>query len=349
MAGTFDRAKQLAAGPMDGRGLDRGQALELLSLAEQDLQAVLCHAEAIRRRHRGDRVRLCGIVAVKVGRCPEDCAWCSQSARHDARIRPHGLLADDEIRARADEAARNGAGSFGLVASGARPTPDELDRLCAVLGQLDRHGRVSPCASLGMLDDAAARRLAAAWCRRYNHNLETSRAHFANVVTTHTYEQRLATARTVKAAGMELCCGGLFGIGERPEDRVDLALEVRGLDADTVPLNFLNPIPGTQLEAAPPLSPRQCLAVIAMMRFVLPARCIKVAGGRETALRDLQSWMFAAGADGCIVGNYLTTTGRAAEDDLRMIADLALRIDTPSGGRRDAAGAMPQVSENHVH
>jgi len=349
MAAAYERVKRLAAGPMSGRGLDRGQALELLSLAEHDLQAVLYHSEAIRRRHRGDRVRLCGIVAVKVGRCGEDCAWCSQSARHDAPIQPHGLLPDDQLQGRADEAFRNGADSFGLVASGARPTPDELERLCAVVGRLDRQGRVSPCASLGLLDDAAARRLAGAGCRRYNHNLETSRAHFATVVTTHTYDQRLATARAVKAAGMELCCGGLLGIGERPEDRVDLALEVRGLDADTVPVNFLNPIPGTPLEAAQPLSPRECLAIIAMMRFMLPGRCIKVAGGRETALRDLQSWMFAAGADGCIVGHYLTTAGRAAEDDLRMIADLGLRLDTPSGGRRGAAGAMPQAATNHVH
>jgi len=347
MSGPLERVARLAAGPMDGQGLGRDQALELLSLAEQDLQAVLYHADRIRRRHRGDVVQLCAIVAAKVGRCGEDCAWCSQSARHHVRVDAHELFPEGDLLRRAGDAANHGATSFGLVSSGARPAPDEIDRLCGVIGQLRQRGQVSPCVSLGMVDEVAARRLADAGCRRYNHNLETSREHFAKVVTTHTYEDRLATARAVKASGMELCCGGLFGIGERPEDRVDLALEVRALGADTVPVNFLNPIRGTPLEAAQQLSSRDCLAIIAMMRFVLPTRCIKVAGGREVNLRDLQSWMFAAGADGCIVGDYLTTSGRSAADDLQMIADLGLRPAAPSGSDRPVDRSR-ETSDSHV-
>jgi biotin synthase len=320
------RARQLAAGPLEGRGLERDQALELLRLADTDLWSVLYEANLIRRRHCGDLIQLCGIVAAKVGRCSEDCQWCSQSARHSTGIEPHGLLDEQELLAAARRGRECGAYCFGFVSSGAAPTPREIEQLCRVVSEVDREGLARSCLSLGLLDEATARRLAAAGCRRYNHNLETSRRYYPQVVTTHRYEQRVATARAVKAAGMELCSGGLFGLGEGPEDRVDLALAVREMGADVVPLNFLNPIPGTPLADLPRLSPRQCLAIIAMVRFVLPKANIKVSGGREVNLRDMQSWMFYAGADGCVVGNYLTTTGRAVEDDLRMISDLGLEV-----------------------
>jgi len=324
------RIAELAAGPMAGQGIERDEALELLALARDNLWEVLPWADRIRRAHRGDTVHLCGIVAAKVGRCPEDCRWCSQSAHHSAKIESHGLLDNDELLSRARKASECGAGCFGLVTSGAAPTSDELDRLCGAIRRLRDEGQVSPCASLGMLDEAAARKLADAGCRRYNHNLETSRAYFAEVVTTHSWDQRLATARAVKAAGMELCCGGLFGLGESDQDRVDLALAVRELEADSVPVNFLNPIAGTPLEGADRLSPEQCLAILAMMRFVLPTRCIKAAGGREANLREMQPWMFFAGADGCLIGDYLTTGGRPATEDLELIAALGLQPASPS-------------------
>jgi len=335
MAGQTERLSELAAGPLEGSGLQRDQALELLALAQRDPWAVLYQANRLRQRQRGQVVRLCSIVAAKVGRCPQDCKWCSQSARHRTSIQPHGLLETGELLAQARRAAEGGADSFGLVTSGASPTSDELDRLCGVIAQLRAEGRLVPCASLGMLDEQDARKLAAAGCRRYNHNLETSPRYYPQVVTTHGFEQRAATARAVKAAGMELCCGGLFGLGETWLDRVDLALEIRRLDADTVPVNFLNPIPGTPLADAPRLPPLECLVIIALMRFMLPTKCIKVAGGREVNLRDLQSWMFYAGADGCILGNYLTTPGRAAREDLQLIADLGLR---------PAAAALPAAA-----
>ena len=306
MADVWGDVSQLADAPLEGQGLQHDEALRLLDLAERDLWAVLYHANRIRRRHRGDTVRLCGIIAAKVGRCLEDCRWCSQSAHWRTAVQPRALLESEELLNAARRAAASGADSFGFVTSGAGPTPAELDRLCAVIRQVRGEAGVEPCASLGMLDESSARRLAAAGCRRYNHNLETSRRYYPRVVTTHSYDGRVATARAVKAAGMELCCGGLFGLGETWEDRIDLALEVRRLEADTVPVNFLNPIAGTPLAAAPRLSALECLKVIALMRFLLPRQCIKVAGGREVNLRDLQSWMFHAGADGCILGDYLT-------------------------------------------
>ncbi|MBN2584444.1 MAG: biotin synthase BioB [Planctomycetes bacterium] len=331
MAGEVDkRIADLAAGPLAGHGLSRAEALELVDLSRDYPDVVLKAAEGIRRAHRGDTVHLCGIVAAKVGRCSEDCRWCSQSARHATGIAAHGLLDEDQLLDQARQARDDGAACFGLVTSGARPTPRELDRLCRVIDRMHSEVGISPCASLGMLDGAMAAQLAAAGCRRYNHNLETSQHHFLRVVTTHSYDDRVATARRVKEAGMELCCGGLFGLGESDADRVDLALAVRELDADVVPVNLLNPIPGTPLAGTAPLSPRQCLAIIAMMRFILPTRCIKIAGGREVNLGDAQSQIFAAGADGCLVGNYLTTRGRSASDDRTMIAALGLRIaETP--------------------
>jgi biotin synthase len=319
------RISELAAGPLAGQGLSREQARQLVALAKDHLDQVIAAADTIRRTHRGDVAHLCGIVAAKVGRCSEDCRWCSQAARHDTGIAPYDLLDEAALLDQARQARDDGAACFGLVTSGARPTPADLRRLCRTVERMIDDVGIEPCASLGMLDDAMADQLAAAGCRRFNHNLETSRRHYGRVVTTHSYDDRVATARRVKQAGMQLCCGGLFGIGESDDDRVDLLLAVRELDADVVPINFLNPIPGTPLAEAVRLSPEQCLAILAVARFVLPTRCIKVAGGREISLAGHQPRMFAAGADGCLVGNYLTTRGRPASDDLAMIAALGLR------------------------
>ncbi len=344
MPDAIHRVGDLAAGPLEGRGLDRDQAEQLRPVLSEDLPAVLYYADRIRRRHRGDRVRLCGILAAKLGMCGEDCAWCAQSSRHETAIEPYPLPRADELLRRGRRALRGPVGHLGLVTSGAAPSASEFERLCKVIGELAADG-ARPCASLGHLDERAARRLAEAGCRRYNHNLETSRAHFPKVVTTHTYDDRVATARAVKAAGMELCCGGLFGIGETMADRIDLALAVRELGADVVPVNFLNPIPGTPLADVPRLSPRECLATLAMLRFVLPDRQITMAGGREVNLRSLQSCVFYAGADGLIAGDYLTTAGRETEDDLQMIADLGLQV---AEERSETDGeAVPAGGSNH--
>jgi biotin synthase len=186
---------------------------------------------------------------------------------------------------------------------------------------------LSVCVSWGIITTEQARRLAGAGVSRYNHNLETSERHFGNIVTTHKYADRVRTIEAVKEAGLGICAGGIFGIGETEADRVDMALELRRLGADTVPMNFLHPIEGTPLGDAPTLKPRQILRIIAIYRFILPKTNLKIAGGRVLNLRDLQSWMFYAGATSILSGDYLTTTGRAVAEDMQMLADLGLEVE----------------------
>jgi len=233
-------------------------------------------------------------------------------------------MAIDELMCVAQSAAEVGARNFCLVSSGARLSQEEFDAVLAAGREIGRRTGLAMCASLGALSPDDARRLVEAGFVRYNHNLETSARFFPKVCSTHTYEDRVRSARAVRDAGLELCCGGLFGMGETDEDRVDLAMAVRDLGADVVPLNFLHPIPGTPLGDAAPIEPLKILSIIALFRLLLPDRLIKVAGGRGRNLRDLQSLAFLAGADSCIIGNYLTTTGRPPEDDLAMFRDLGL-------------------------
>jgi biotin synthase len=199
-----------------------------------------------------------------------------------------------------------------------------------------------------VLTPAQARRLAEIGVQRYNHNLQTSRRHFPRIVSTHTYDQRLETLRNLKAAGIGLCCGALFGMGETWTDRLDLAFELRDLQPEIVPINFLIPIPGTPLEGAKALPAMECLKIVAIYRFLLPQQHIALAGGREVHLRDLQSWMFRAGADSFMLGNYLTTCGRPPEQDLRMIEDLGLELEPYRRGA-DARGPSAPCGElQHV-
>ena len=307
-----------------GRPIGRHDALALLAEAERDPRPLFQAADRLCRRLRGRSVYLCSIVAVKLGRCGEDCRWCAQSARWSTGIQPHPLMAVDELLRCARGAAEAGARNFCLVSSGGQLSKEEFDAVLAAGREIGRRTGLEMCASLGAITPEAAQRLVEAGFVRYNHNLETSARHFPKVCSTHTYEDRVRSARAVRDAGLELCCGGLFGMGETDEDRVDLALAVRDLGADVVPLNFLHPIPGTPLGDAAAIAPLKILSIIALFRLLLPDRLIKVAGGRGRNLRDLQSLAFLAGADSCIIGNYLTTTGRPPEEDLAMFRDLGL-------------------------
>ena len=322
----------------EGEPIGRQEALALLASAERDPWPVLAAADRVRRRYRGLTVHLCSIVAVKLGRCGEDCRWCAQSAHWSTNIPAHGLLSTAELVRAAEAAAAAGAERFGLVTSGGRLSRPELDSVFASAAAIRERVGLGVCGSFGALSVEEARRLAAAGITRYNHNLETSARHFAGVCTTHTYDDRVRTARAVCEAGIELCCGGLFGMGETDEDRVDLALAVRDLGAHVVPLNVLHPIAGTPLADARPLAPMKILSIVAMFRLVLPDRIIKLAGGREKNLRELQPLMFFAGADSCMVGNYLTTKGRPAEDDLQLIRDLGFEIAGAGGATRGSHG-----------
>jgi len=322
-----------------GQWIGRDEALALLAEAERDPWPLFQAADRICRRLRGRSVYLCSIVAVKLGRCGEDCRWCAQSAHWNTGIQPHPLMAVDELLRCAEGAAESGARNFCLVSSGVHLSDAEFDAVLAAGREIGRRTGLKMCASLGAIAPEAARKLVDAGFVRYNHNLETSKRHFPKVCSTHTYEDRVRSARAVRDAGLELCCGGLFGIGETDADRVDLALAVRDLGADVVPLNFLHQIPGTPLGDAAALAPLKILSIIALFRLLMPDRLIKVAGGRGRNLRDLQSLAFLAGADSCIIGNYLTTTGRPAEEDLAMFRDLGLEPARGPVGRCGGAGA----------
>ncbi len=321
----LNRLDQLTAGPMQGQGLDAAEALELLLMAESDLWPVLERVRLIRCRHRGWTVHLCAIISAKTGRCSEDCKWCSQSVHHNATVQQHDLVEVEKILEQAEQAASWGVSSFGIVTSGLKPDQHELQRICQAISLIRQRGKVSPCACLGGLNQDELSQLRQAGCHHYNHNLETSSAHYRQLVSTHSYDDRLQTIDAAHQAGMQLCTGGIFGMGESPQDRVALATEAAASGAHCFPVNFLNPVPGTPLENQSDLTPQKCLAILAMLRFVLPTRCIRLGGGRHTNLRQLQPLLFHA-ADGLMIGNYLTTAGRPVEDDLQMVADLGLEV-----------------------
>ena len=317
--------ERVRARAMSGEGIGREDALAVLSLGNDALWRLLDVTEAVRRRFKGDGIRLCSIVNAKSGLCSEDCSFCAQSRRSAAAIEKYPLRSGEEIFREAREAKERGAREFSIVASGlAMKNRGELTRVGDAIERIRTELGLETCVSLGTLSSEDVEYLLSRGLRSVHHNLETSRSFFPRVCTTHDYEEDVAAVRAAKEAGAWVCCGGVFGLGESLEDRAELALTLRELQVDSIPVNFLNPVPGTPLEGRTDLTPTDCLRIIAMMRLVNPAREIIVCGGREVNLRDLQALMFAAGATGTMVGNYLTTSGRPAEEDLRMLRDLGL-------------------------
>lgn len=322
--------KRIREDALSGAGVGARDALDVLSLSQDRLWRLLDVTEAVRRHFKGDGIRLCSIVNAKSGLCSEDCSFCSQSSRSKAAIEKYPLIDEEEIVRAAREARERGAREFSIVGSGlAMRNRRELERVGNAVERIRTELGLETCVSLGTLSAASVSYLLSRGLRSVHHNLETSRRFFPSMCTTHDYEEDVRAVRAAKAAGAWVCCGGIFGIGETAADRVDLAMTLRELDVDSIPVNFLNPVAGTPLAGRRDLAPFDGLKIIAMMRLVNPAREIIVCGGREVCLRDLQGLMFAAGATGTMAGNYLTTAGRPAEDDVRMIADLGLSVRTP--------------------
>ena len=281
-------------------------------------------ANKIRQRFKQREVFKCAITNAKSGLCPEDCAFCAQSVHHNTRVQPYELLSADELERTGLAMAKAGASNYSMVTSGTDLTPTEIETVCNVARNLTAKTELTLCVSVGLLTADAARRLKNAGITRYHHNLETARSHFNSICTTHDYDDDIATVRRAQAAGLVVCSGGIFGMGESWDQRVELAFTLKELDVDSVPINFLNPISGTRLEAQPLLPPMEALKCIALYRFIHPQRDITVCGGREATLKDFQSWIFAAGANGLMVGNYLTTEGRSIHSDLEMIGHMGL-------------------------
>jgi len=332
-----------------GEDLDRTDLLRLVEVSVDRPHDLLYWAHRVRASRFGNAVRLCSIVAGKLGGCGEDCKWCAQSGR----AAPGGVTEPTHTPRRvivnaAVDATKNHAAGIGIVNSGRRPSRREFADVLTALNAVrdDPQADIGLCASLGELTDDQARQLAVAGLTHYNHNIETSRRMYARMVSTHSFDDRLATLDNARNAGIKLCCGGIFGLGETWDDRIDMALTLRHRVRPTVvPLNFLNPIPGTPLASAQPLEPMEILRIIAIFRLAMPTVDIKLAGGRELNLRDMQSWAFHAGATSTMVGNYLTTTGRSAAQDLQMLKDLGLTIvrDLP------ACPPPPETRENPSH
>ncbi len=308
-----------------GHVVTEDEAAALAQLSGPDLIDLFAAANRVREHFLGPDIHLCSIVNAKSGRCPENCAFCAQSVHHVTDAPVHDLLGEASIVAAARSAQQAGSSCFGIVTSGTSlNTWEELNGICAALRDIRRELTIAPACSLGMLDLDTALLLKEAGAITYHHNLETARSFFPAICTTHDYEDDVQTVRNAKQAGLKVCSGGIFGLGESVAQRIELALTLRELDVDSVPINFLNPIPGTRLEHAEFLTPLACLQAIALFRMLLPRKRIRVCGGRERNLRDLQSWLFMAGADGFMIGNYLTTSGRDEQQDRQMLRDLEL-------------------------
>lgn len=306
------------------RGEEIGRA-EALSLVDAPLDALCRAAEEIRARRCGDALELCAIVSGKMGRCSEDCQYCAQSARCEAAVEEYPLLDAQALLAAAREAERRGALRFSIVTSGARLGAEEVAALCDAFRLIRLNTGLSLCASCGLLGPAQFARLAAAGVTRYHNNLETSRRFFPRICTTHGYEDKLRAIRDAQAAGLEVCSGGILGLGESWEDRVDWALDLRGLGVRSVPVNALNPIPGTPLAGRPPLAEAELCRALAIFRFLLPRAALRLAGGRalypDRGLSALRS-----GANAAITGDMLTTAGVDANEDLDMAAQLGREV-----------------------
>lgn len=318
-----EKLARIAENILDGSLIDRSE-IEYLFSVDDSLPDLLYRANQIRQKFFGNEVKICSIVPARLGGCNQDCKFCAQSARYSTAFKETKTLTDEQILDAAREAKQKGVPNFGIVYSGKTISEKELARLEKLIARIGNEIGINVCGGFGIIDYEQAARLKKAGLSRYNHNLETSRNHFQNIVTTHDYDTRIETVKAAKKAGLGLCTGGIFGIGETDADRIDMALELRELGVDMVPMNFLHPIPGTPLADMPTMQPKQILRLIALYRFILPTAGIKVAGGRVLNLRDMQSWIFYAGATSILSGNYLTTGGREVEEDLRMIKDLGL-------------------------
>jgi biotin synthase len=322
---VLDRARtQVLAG---GRGLAEADLVACLRLPDEAMPALLNLAHAVRRRWCGDEVEVEGIVSLKTGGCPEDCHFCSQSGRFASPVRATRLDVVTMVRA-AKETRATGATEFCIVAAVRGPDQRLLADVRAAIGAIRADGNdIQIACSLGILTPAQLDELVAMGVHRYNHNLETARSYFDSVVTTHTWEERFTTLEIVRDAGLEVCCGGILGMGESIEQRAEFASQLAALAPHEVPLNFLDPRPGTLFADLSVLSAADALRAVAMFRLAMPHTILRFAGGRELTLGDLGTRDgLLGGVNAIIVGNYLTTLGRPAIGDLDLLAELRMPI-----------------------
>jgi biotin synthase len=313
-----------------GQGLDETSALDLAALPESATPWIMAAANQVRGHFKGDEIRFCSIVNAKSGHCGEDCSFCAQSRTSTADIELYPLRDGEWLTTQARAARDHGAGEFSIVTSGKQVSPADLTTIGDVVEKVAGLG-MEACASLGVLDSKDLETLKARGLEVFHHNLETARSYYPKIVSSRRYDDNVATVKAVKQAGLKVCCGGLFGMGESWAQRIELFAELVRLEVDRVPINFLIPIPGTAMADQPLLPAMEALRIIALARLMLPTREINVAGGRERVLGQLQANVFYAGANAILVGNYLTTKGRRVEDDVALARACGL---TPRAGGR---------------
>lgn len=323
--GAHSRWHALADHVLDGHELSLDEGLAVLRSPDVELLDLLAAAYRVRHRYFGNRVQLYFLMSAKSGLCPEDCGYCSQSKVSEAEIPRYNLLTRDKLLAGARVAAERQAKTYCIVISARGPNEREMAAITSIVPEIKQQFGLKVCACLGLLTPEQAQQLKACGVDRVNHNLNTSQEHYAEICTTHDYADRVATLRAVREAGMELCSGGIVGMGESHADVVRMAFALRELRVESIPVNFLNPIDGTPLAGTRELNPRYCLKVLAMFRLANPNRELRISGGRELHLGSLQP-LGLYPANSVFVGDYLTTKGQAPEADYRMIEELGFEI-----------------------
>lgn len=315
----------LAEQVLGGTSITATDAREILRSSDDDFLPLLSAAFRIRERYHGRDVRLHVLQNAKSGKCPEDCAFCSQSSRYQTGVDEYRMQTIDELVQGARRAHAMGAVKYCMVTATRGPSARDLETICEAVRQIKSEMNINICTSLGLLKEGQAEQLAEAGVTRFNHNLESSKRFYPEVCGTHSWEDRVTTVKRARAAGLEACCGGIMGMGETEDDRISLAFELQALEVESIPVNFLDPRPGTPLGHNERLAPMDCLRLLAMFRFVNPSRDIRVAGGREVNLRHLQALALWP-ANSIFVNGYLTTGGAGYEADVRMIEDAGFRV-----------------------
>jgi len=286
------------------------------------LDQLIQRANRTRRDFLGDKMELCSIINAKSGLCTEDCKFCAQSSRHETKVSVYSLKSVSEIVAAAKKAKKIGAKKFGIVTSGNRPNEKELNNIITAVSRIRKEIGIPVCASLGALKENELKNLKKAGLSRYHHNIETSPCFYSSIVSTHAFEERTNTIKAAKKAGLEVCSGVIIGMGESWQDRIDMAYLLKKLNIDSSPINFLVPIKGTKLENTKPISRNDAIRTICIFRVILKDKLIKIAAGREAVLKDSQGTGFLAGANGMLIGGYLTVKGRSVAEDNKLIKEI---------------------------
>ncbi len=299
--------------------MEKSISSQLNSLLKLPLFDLISKANQVRKDFIGEGLELCTILNAKSGSCPENCKFCAQSFHHNSEIPTYPLKEKEEIIRAAAKAKKIGAEKFGIVTSGNRLQSQEIDKISEAISEIKAKIGISVCGSLGALEKAELRILKNAGLERYHHNIETSKRFYPQIVSTHSFKERINTIKKAKEVGFEVCSGGIIGMGENRQDRIAMATLLKELDVDSVPINILVPIKGTPLEDTRPISLDEIIRTICIFRIVLQDKTIKIAAGRETALADSQISGFEAGANGMLIGGYLTIKGRRIKDDYQLI------------------------------